>query len=508
MAEYYAVLKKAVGGLESGSAEARRAVYDKARNALIGQLKAIDPPLAASEISRQRLELEEAIRRVERETAAEAQAPRYERPAEREPPPPMAPEPPPPSSSGPPPQSANQRSPQDIFRRAIQDAETRGGGSSPVERAPARAGGPQGGYSRPEYRTEPRQPDARLAPDYDNDWQSRGAPSSMPPDPYVDRQERSRPSGGGRKRDYLEEDDAELIDRTARPSRLPTILLFVLILGMIGGLAALGWSQRAVIADLLGGIGDGSTTGEATPPQTPAAPQAGDTASKSGDRLSGEPGGDPSVRVVEPREGTPPQAGSDAIADAIEGTPEAGSSDALVAQRAVLYEEPLDAATAVAGVTAIEAVVTWRFVESGANGPEIEANLEVPERGMKIRLSIRRNNDSTLPASHLVEAVVDTPADFPGKGVRSIPRLVFKLSEDERGLPLIGAAAKVADGFFWIALSSAQADIQQNLQLMRERLWIDLPIVYQSNQRAILTFEKGTPGDRVFQRAFAAWGTG
>jgi hypothetical protein len=501
MAEYYAVLKKAVGGLEAGSAEARRAVYDKARNALIGQLKAIDPPLAASEISRQRLELEEAIRRVERETTTEAQAPRYERPVEREPVPSTAPEPPPPPLS----QTASQRSPQDIFRRAIQDAETRGG-SPPVERAPARVAGPQGGYSRPEYRTEPRQPDARLAPDYDNDWQSRSTPSGMQPDPYLDRQDRSRPSGG-RKRDYLEEDDAELIDRTARPSRLPTILLFVLILGMIAGLGALGWSQRAVIADLLGGIGDGSTTGEA-PPQTPPAPQSGDTASKSGDRLPGEPGGDPSVRVVEPGEGTAPQAGSDAIADAIEGTPEAGSSDALVAQRAVLYEEPLDAATAVAGVTAINAVVTWRFVESGANGPEIEANLEVPERAMKIRLSIRRNNDSTLPASHLVEAVVDTPADFPGKGVRSIPRLVFKLSEDERGLPLVGAAAKVADGFFWIALSSAQADIQQNLQLMRERLWIDLPIVYQTNQRAILTFEKGTPGDRVFQRAFAAWGTG
>jgi len=322
----------------------------------------------------------------------------------------------------------------------------------------------------------------------------------MPPDPYLDRQDRRQ---GGRKREYLEEDDAELLERTARPSRLPTILLFVLILGMIGGLGALGWSQRAVIADLLGGIGQGPTTGEA-PPEAAATPPT-DTASKSGDRLPGD--GDDSVRVVEPGEGSPPQAGPDAIADAISGAPEAGG-DALVAQRAMLYEEPLDAATAVAGVTAIEAVVTWRFVESGPSGPEIEANLEVPDRGMKIRLSIRRNTDPTLPASHLVEAVVDTPADFPGKGIRTIPRLVFKLSEDERGLPLIGAAAKVADGFFWIALSSAEADIQQNLQLMRERLWIDLPIVYQTNQRAILTFEKGTPGDRVFQRAFAAWSTG
>ena len=40
MAEYYAVLKKAVSGMEGGAGDVRRTVYDKARNALIGQLKA------------------------------------------------------------------------------------------------------------------------------------------------------------------------------------------------------------------------------------------------------------------------------------------------------------------------------------------------------------------------------------------------------------------------------------------------------------------------------------
>ena len=69
MAEYYAVLSRAVASLEANTPETRRAVYDKARNALIGQLKAIVPPLPTSEISRQRLELEEAIRRAEREAA-------------------------------------------------------------------------------------------------------------------------------------------------------------------------------------------------------------------------------------------------------------------------------------------------------------------------------------------------------------------------------------------------------------------------------------------------------
>jgi hypothetical protein len=67
MAEYYTVLRRAIGGIDPNVPETRRAVYDKARNALIGQLKAVDPPLTTAEISRQRLELEEAIRRVERE---------------------------------------------------------------------------------------------------------------------------------------------------------------------------------------------------------------------------------------------------------------------------------------------------------------------------------------------------------------------------------------------------------------------------------------------------------
>ena len=503
MAEYYAVLKKAVGGLDSGSAEARRAVYDKARNALIGQLKAIDPPLAASEISRQRLELEEAIRRVERETTA-AQGARATRPAGAEPAP----------------QHPGAPSPQDIFRRAIQDAEARGATAdySP-EQAPARPAAPYGDdhdaavvppgnwsqRGRPEYQADPIKSGvaARLAPD-DDDWQPRETESSAPPDSYPERRGRSRPSGRRRQQeDYFEEDDGPELERPARRSRLPTILLFALIIGVIAGIGALAWSQRAMIADLMTGF-DGEPTEVAAPEAAPAPP---DVQSKSEDRLA-DGSGESSVRVIgESGVPAPPDA-SDPIADTIAGMPPTMDSGTVGALRAVLYEEPVDAAAAAAGVTAINAAVNWRFVEDGTSGPEISADLEVPERGMTIRLVIRRNTDPTLPASHLVETVINVSPDFPGNGIRSVPRLVLKTSEDERGDPLIGAAAKVADGFFWIALSAAQADIERNLQLLRERSWLDLPLVYETGQRAILTFEKGAQGAEVFENAFAAWSTG
>ena len=105
MAEYYAVLSRAVASLEANTPETRRAVYDKARNALIGQLKAIVPPLPTSEISRQRLELEEAIRRAEREAANGGPAGSPQRPTRR--PGPAAGPPP----QSPPPQSASPEPP-------------------------------------------------------------------------------------------------------------------------------------------------------------------------------------------------------------------------------------------------------------------------------------------------------------------------------------------------------------------------------------------------------------
>jgi hypothetical protein len=56
-----------------------------------------------------------------------------------------------------------------------------------------------------------------------------------------------------------------------------------------------------------------------------------------------------------------------------------------------------------------------------------------------------------------------------------------------------------------IALSNADPDKERNLQLLKERGWFDVPLVYANNRRAILALEKGTPGERVFAEAFKAW---
>lgn len=67
MANYQELLSKAVGALPENNGASRREVYEKARKALVGQLRSISPPLPAREITQHRLELEDCIRQVEHE---------------------------------------------------------------------------------------------------------------------------------------------------------------------------------------------------------------------------------------------------------------------------------------------------------------------------------------------------------------------------------------------------------------------------------------------------------
>jgi hypothetical protein len=179
---------------------------------------------------------------------------------------------------------------------------------------------------------------------------------------------------------------------------------------------------------------------------------------------------------------------------------------AAVAQRVVLYEEDPDDPQ---GKRLVGSAI-WRTetVSPGAGqAPElaIRADLEIPERSIKATMSIRRNTDQALPASHTIELMFNIPADFPFGGISNVPTILMKQAEQARGAPLAGLVVKVTPTFFLVGLSSGEGDVQRNIQLLKERAWFDIPVVYTNGRRAILAVEKGTPGERAFATAFAAW---
>ena len=133
----------------------------------------------------------------------------------------------------------------------------------------------------------------------------------------------------------------------------------------------------------------------------------------------------------------------------------------------------------------------------------LRADVEIPERQIGMKWSLRRNTDKSLPASHTIEIIFRLPPNAPGGGVAQAPGVVMKSKEDAQGMPLSGAAATVTNGFFIFALAAISAP--QNLQLLKEREWFDVPFAYANGTRAVISFEKGEPGGRAFAEAFAAW---
>ena len=74
MADYHPLIARAVAGLERNTGDARRALYERARTALVAQLRGVTPALSESDVTRERLALEEAIRKVEAESARQTLA--------------------------------------------------------------------------------------------------------------------------------------------------------------------------------------------------------------------------------------------------------------------------------------------------------------------------------------------------------------------------------------------------------------------------------------------------
>jgi hypothetical protein len=180
---------------------------------------------------------------------------------------------------------------------------------------------------------------------------------------------------------------------------------------------------------------------------------------------------------------------------------------APVAERVVLYDEdPSDPR----GKQYVGTVI-WRTEPIKARGNQkieiaLRADIDIPDRKFKMTMSFRRNTDSSLPASHTAELTFILPPDFPGGGVANLPGILMKSNEQARGTPLAGLAVKVTDGFFLVGLSNVDADRARNVQLLKERSWFDVPLVYANQRRAIIAIEKGAPGERAFNDAFAAWG--
>jgi hypothetical protein len=174
-------------------------------------------------------------------------------------------------------------------------------------------------------------------------------------------------------------------------------------------------------------------------------------------------------------------------------------------ESAILYEEELSNPQG----RQYAGSVVWRAVPVSADArprePAVRADIDVPSRGLRMTMLFKRNLDPTLPASHVAELTFQLSPKFEGGGILNAPGLLMKVNQQAKGTPLAGISVKVRDGSFLVGLSNTATDRVSNMNLLLNRSWIDVPIIYTIQRRAILAIEKGVSGEQVFQTVFGAW---
>ncbi len=200
---------------------------------------------------------------------------------------------------------------------------------------------------------------------------------------------------------------------------------------------------------------------------------------------------------------TPPEAAEPATPEPVAEveTP----APVLEGPSAILYEEGTSQGENSFDAGAVRWSLTQEDIGAGTNEPVINGRMDIPGRNVVLLLTLKRNVDPALPASHLIELIFAVPDEFSGGAIADINRFVMKESEQSRGENLVGVPAKLGDGLFLIALNNLDQARATNVNLLSTRGWIDIPLQYRTGRRALVTLEKGAEGTRVFSEAFDAW---
>lgn len=479
MAEYYPLLAKAVGSLPNSTPDSRRVVYERARKALIGQLRTLHPPVPEEDIDRESVALDQAVQRLEAEladggtpaAAVAATAPALPpRPA----PPPLVPRPRPASVL---PEAPLAESAKPADAPAAPPLRTR----LPTPRRP----GPQAAASDAVASPVPPAADPGVTPPSSPTPPLPAAPQDLDAPgagrPAVD------PGGPPRVRGEVQRPIAPQPQGSGAPKRR----LWIVFAGI------------GLVVVLVAGAAFKLRQSRETVTRRPVAEKTAPADSgKIAERVGGDTGGSqPAGGSSSATPAVPITAEQPATTSAAPGNPEVP----VAYRAALLVEAPSEANK----VKTFLGTVTWKLINVG-NGPAeavgtaVEADVELPDDKMKATVTFEKNTDASLPASHTVRVRFSMqPGSFTGDVQQiSVPQL--RQEDSPGGEALAGVTVPVMQNSFLVGLSPGTAEAI-NLKQLKEQQWIDIPMLLASGKIAKLTFEKGDAGIRDLNEAMAAW---
>jgi hypothetical protein len=578
MADYHSLLMRAVANLpNAGTPASRGAIYERARKALLEQLRSLRPPLPESDITREETALDAAIAEIE------------ERYGPQEPPLAYPDEPAPtlnPSPVGRPgaaPARAAPAPPPPRYASVQRPSAPTAPGPAPVARSPSQAGAlvQPGGASPPAPNAAQRpsppmqggNPPAGSPPQAPTPVAGRPAAATTPtvasparsqlaaamanqPSAFASRTGRAAPSVGaqGGKDDGIpgvaaldpgravrpnKTDDAQAsgappvvanrsdqalqsaeapevaaeFDRpvfasrpeaetqrpvapgaeVAKPKRLLWVAAAV-ILGIVLAVAGAAILMRQKPQDL--------AIKPAAEAQQPAQPEA---SAKIAERVQSNA---PASAASPPPSTTPETGQSSAQAPAApapEAAPSAPAAPAPSAGRAAMLvasaDNPQKPAVSLGSTV-------WSLIPPAPNQPStvgVKAEADIPDLKMHATMTLRKNTDPTLQATHTIDLKFSFAPGAPITGFKDVGLPQMRKEDSTAAEALTSVKVKISETYFLIALAKGEADIARNLDLMQTRSWFDFPLLLNDERIAKVVFQKSAEGQAMLEKAFEAW---
>ncbi|HEY3622781.1 MAG TPA: hypothetical protein VGL12_10400 [Roseiarcus sp.] len=576
MADYHSLLMRAVANLpNAGTPATRGAIYERARKALLEQLRSLRPPLPESDITREEKALDAAIAEIE------------ERYGSQDPAPPPASAPPTPTSPvggkpgaapakaiPPPPQFATVQRP---------TAPTAPGPAAPSARSPSQTGAPgqpgaaampvQGAAQRPPPPTQernqptgsqPRAPTppagkpAATAPTVASPARSQLAAAMANQPSFASRTGRAAPSVGAKggkdeglpglaaldpakavrpnKTDDGNASDAPPVvatrhdepgqwaeapevaaefDRPGLASRPEAEIQRPVAPGAdVAKAKPLLWIAAAVVLGVVLAVAGAAILMRQKPQdlaikppvetQQPASPEP---SAKIAERV---PANAPAPAAPPPPASGPQAGQSSAQGAAAPATPapeapSAPPAPAPSAGRAAMLvasaDNPQKPAVSLGSTV-------WSLIPPAPGQPAtvaVKAEADIPDLKMHATMTLRKNTDPTLQATHTIDLKFSFAEGAPITGFKDVGLPQMRKEDSTAAEALTSVKVKISDTYFLIALAKGESDTARNLDLMQTRSWFDFPLLLNDDRIAKVVFQKSPEGQAMLEKAFEAW---
>jgi hypothetical protein len=151
---------------------------------------------------------------------------------------------------------------------------------------------------------------------------------------------------------------------------------------------------------------------------------------------------------------------------------------------------------------------TWSLIPPAPNQPAtvaVKAEADIPDLKMHATMTLRKNNDPTLQATHTIDLKFAFADGAPITGFKDVGLPQMRKEDSTAAEALTSVKVKISDTYFLIALAKGDADTARNLDLMQTRTWFDFPLLLNDDRIAKIVFQKSPEGQAMLDKAFEAW---